>query len=427
MKSEYKKRIIDKIIEKNMRVFGGVLIEGAKLTGKSTTCSQLAKTIIKFQDTELKEFYKTAVSTNPTSLLVGEKPILFDEWQDNPAIWDTIRHNADETGNSGEYLLTGSENKNKDEVMHTGTGRIVGLKMYPMSLYESNDSDGKISLEDLFNGKDNIIAQSDITIEKIIDLLIRGGFPRTVDMSVEDARVLMNGYYKTLINEKIKTIDGVKRDPKKMDSLLKSYARNISTYATDSTIKKDMENEDIEMSDVTFRDYKNTLEKLYIIDNVESWPTTLRSKKSIRKSDKKMLIDPSIVSSALGLSKEKIMRDFNFFGFLFEAMCIRDLRIYIESLDGNIYHYYEQNTNKNAKDYEIDAILELRDGRWGAIEIKLGADQIDDAAAKLLELRTKIDTDKKGKPSFLMVLYGGKGSYKREDGVLVVSVGCLKN
>ena len=427
MQSDYKKRIADKLLEKKLKVFGGVLVEGAKLVGKSRTCGEFAKTKIKFQDPELKDFYKITVSTNPTSLLDGKKPILFDEWQDNHTIWDVLRHSIDESDESGMYLLTGSANIKKDDVMHSGTGRIVRIKMYPMSLFESGDSNGKVSLSALFNGKHKITAECDMTINKIIDLIIRGGFPRAIDKTLEEAIILMNGYYDNLINEKIQTIDGIKRNSKKMNSLLKSYARNISTYASDLTIKRDMENEDIELSDVTFRDYKNTLERLYIIDNVESWPTSIRSKKSIRKSDKKLLVDTSLVCSALGLSKDKIMRDFRYFGLLFEAICIRDLRIYVESIDGQIYHYYEQNTNKNSKDYEIDAILELRDGRWGAVEIKLGADELDSAATKLLELKNKINTDIKGDPSFLMILYAGKVSYKREDGVLVVSIGSLKN
>lgn len=417
----YRERIIDEAIKNYLEVFGGVLIEGAKLIGKSTTCSQHANTIIKFQDAEKKDYYKSAVSTNPTALLEGDKPILFDEWQDNYSIWDTLRHSIDETGKSGLYLLTGSSNINKDKVMHTGTGRIVRLKMYPMSLYESGDSNGKISLEDLFDGKTNVLAQCNLTIDKIIDLIIRGGFPATIDKGMKQAKLLMSGYYTTLINEKIQAIDGVKRDPKKMNSLLKSYARNISTYVNDVTMKQDMENEGFSVSDVTFRDYKNTLEKLYIIENIESWPTSIRSKTAIRKSEKKALVDTSLACAALRLSKEKIMKDFNYFGFLFEAFCLRDLRIYVESIDGNIYSYRDETG------YEVDAVLELNDGRWGAVEVKLSADAINNAAKNLLKLEKKIDTGRKGNPEFLMVLYGGKNSYLRDDGVLVVSIGNLKN
>ena len=421
MSRKYRERIIDRLVKSNLEVFGGVLVEGAKLVGKSTSCSQHANTVIMFQDPAMRDYYKSAVSTNPMTLLESKKPILFDEWQDNYTIWDALRHSIDESGESGLYLLTGSSNVNKDKVMHTATGRIVRLKMYPMSLYESGDSNGKISLTDLFNGEHNVLAQCDMSIDQIIDLIIRGGFPATIGRKTEEASLFMNGYYKTLINEKIQTIDGIKRDPKKMNSLLRSYARNISTYVSDVTMKRDMENEGVEISDVTFRDYKNTLEKLYIVENIESWPTSIRSKTAIRKSDKKGLVDTSLACAALRLSKDKLKKDFEFFGFLFEALCLRDLRIYVESIDGNVYHYRDETG------YEVDAIVELNDGRWGAVEIKLGADAIDHASKNLLKLKNKINTDKKGNPEFLMVLYGGSNSYKRDDGVMVISIGCLKD
>lgn len=423
MKINYKKRIVDQIIEKKLLAFGAVVIEGAKLTGKSTTATQFAKTIIEFQNPELKEYYKTQVSNNPTSLFTGEKPILFDEWQDNYPIWDAIRYDVDKTGKKGQYILTGSKNTEKDKVMHSGTGRFDIVKMYPMSLYESGDSNGEISLQALFNSDAPISASCDITVDIIIELIIRGGFPNVLSVDLNIASEIMRGYYNSLVTEKIITIDGIKRDPSKMNSLLKSYSRNISTYASDATILGDMEKEGIEISEKTFSDYKNTLEKLYIIDNIPSWPTSIRSKSSIRKSDKKLLLDPSIACAALGLSKEMLIKDFRYLGFLFESLCLRDLRIYIESIDGKVYHYREE------KDFEIDAVLELRNGSWGAVEIKLGADEetLQGAANSLLKLKDKINTDLKGNPSFLMILYGGRYAYKREDGVFVVPIGCLKN
>lgn len=419
----YKKRIADELIKRKLSVFGAVVIEGAKLTGKSTTASQFSKTIIEFQNPELKEYYKTQVSNNPTLLFDGEKPILFDEWQDNYTIWDAIRYDIDKSGKTAQYILTGSKNVGRDKVMHSGTGRFATIKMYPMSLYESGDSNGELSLKKLFENDKPISATCDITVDKIIELIIRGGFPRAVLADINSAIELMSEYYDSLINEKVIIIDNVKRDPTKIDALLKSYSRNISTYASDVTMMNDMANEGIEISDKTFLDYKNTLEQLYIIDNIPFWPTSLRSKSSIRKSDKKFLVDTSIASAALGLSKEKLIKDFKYLGFLFEALCLRDLKIYADSIDGKVFHYREE------KDYEVDAIIELRDGRWGGIEIKLGTDKdtLDNAANNLLKLKDKINTDVKGEPSFLMILNGGKYGYKREDGVLVVPIGTLKN
>lgn len=418
---KYLKRISDEMLEKKLKIFGGVLITGAKFVGKSTSAKQFAQTVIEFQDPVKKEFYKFQVNNNPQTILESENPILFDEWQDNYSIWDTIRHDIDKKGENGLYLLTGSVNINRDKVMHTGTGRIATLKMRPMSLYESGDSDGKVSLQKLFSGNHKIFAQCDLSLEKILYLIIRGGFPKTIDYSEEDAVLFMNDYYNSLINERIVTIDGVKRDPSKMNALLKSYSRNIATYASDVTIMEDMVNEGIEISSNTFSDYKNTLEKLFIIENITSWPTSIRSKTALRKSDKKLLVDTSLVCSSLRLTSTKILTDFNYFGFLFEALALRDLRIYIDSIDGNIFSYREE------KGYEVDAILELNDGRWGAVEVKLGEEKVDEAAANLLELKNKINTDIKGKPAFLMVLYGGQNSYQRSDGVLVVSIANLKN
>ena len=364
-----------------------------------------------------KYWNEIVVNTDPNFLLQKEKPILFDEWQENPNIWDVIRHDIDKQKEKGLYLLTGSTGAKEDATMHSGIGRIVKIKMYPMSLYESGDSNGTISLEKIFDGTEKVVGESNINISNLAGLIIRGGFPEAVNLTTEDAMLVMKGYYKGIINENVASIDGVKRTPKKVDAFLQSYSRNISTLAADATIRKDMEKEKIMIDEKTFIDYKNTLEKLFIIDNVEAWSPKIRNKYRIRTSDKKELIDPAIACAALSLNENKILNDLNTFGFLFEALCMRDLKIYASSLDGNIYHYRD----------EADSIIELNDGRWGAIEIKLGAEQIDAASANLLKFKEKVDTTVAGEPSFLMVLYGGKNAYTRDDGVLVVPIGCLKN
>jgi predicted AAA+ superfamily ATPase len=418
---KYIKRMTDDMLEKKIRLFGAVLITGAKFVGKSTSAKQFAKTVVEFQDTVKSAFYKFEIENSPQNILKGEKPILFDEWQDNYKIWDIIRNDIDKKGENSLYLLTGSTNENSDKVLHSGTGRIARLKMRPMTLYESADSNGEVSLKSLFEGKKDFFVKNETSLEKLTYLIVRGGFPKVIDKNEEDAIVIMNEYYDSLINEKVISIDGVAREPERMNSLLKSYARNISTYVSDSTIMNDMINEGIKISENTFANYKNALEKLFIIDNIKSWNVNLRSKTAIRKSAKKLLVDTSLVCASLGLNSQKIMQDFNYFGFLFEALCLRDLRIYVESLDGNIYNYREE------KGFEIDAILELKDGSWGAVEIKLGISDIDMAAENLLKLKEKVDTNKKGEPAFLMVVYGGSTSYLRDDGVLVVPITCLKN
>ena len=417
----YKNRIVEKEIKNNLRVFGCVCVEGAKWCGKTETCKQFAKTIIEFQDPTNKELYKSYINTDPTFFLQKEKPILFDEWQENPNIWDIIRYDIDKQREKGLYLLTGSTGAKENTTMHSGTGRIVKIKMYPMSLFESGDSNGIISLEKIFKKTENVLGESDINISDLARLIIRGGFPEAVNLPLEDAMLVMKGYYKGIINENVASIDGVKRTPRKVDAFLKSYSRNISTLVTDATIRRDMGKEKTTINEVTFIDYKNTLEKLFIIDNVEAWSPKIRSKYRIRTSDKKELVDPAIACAALSLNENKILNDLNTFGFLFESLCIRDLKVYANSLDGNIYHYKDESND------EVDAIIELNDGRWGAIEIKLGADYIEDAAKNLLKFKNKVDTTVVNEPSFLMVLYGGKNAYTRDDGVLVVPIGCLKN
>ncbi|MDD2208594.1 MAG: DUF4143 domain-containing protein [Bacilli bacterium] len=290
-----------------------------------------------------------------------------------------------------------------------------------MTLYETGESIGTVSLRDLFNGKDLVRGETNIGIEKLSKIIVRGGFPASLNYNEEEARLANKGYINLLINEDIHSIDGVSRDPKKMLSILKSYARNLSSIASDATIKLDMESEGIIIDDKTYLDYVNTLQKLFIIDNAPTWSPKLRSKTAIRTSEKKLISDTGLASVALGITSTKLLNDINTFSFFFEALCLHDLKIYANSIDGKVYHYRDK-TN-----LEIDAIIDLDDNRWGAIEVQLGADKIDEAAENLIKLKGKVDTSKKGNPSFLMVLYGGKYAYKREDGILVVPLTCLKH
>jgi predicted AAA+ superfamily ATPase len=421
-KMEYLKRITDKSISEYLRVMGGVYVEGPKWCGKSTSCKQLANTIFEFQDITKKEQYKNTLYTKRELMLNEKKPILFDEWQEIPEIWDIIRHDIDTHSARGYYLLTGSSTADLSKRMHSGIGRIAKVKMRLMSLYESGDSTGDVSLQDLFDNKLET-SQNKSRIDDIARFITRSGFPGLIGLDEKSGTKILKSYYDMLINEDIINIDGKMRNPRTMNALLKSYARNISSYVSDATIMQDMNNEGIEISKHTFIDYKNTLEKLFIIENVEAWATSVRSKTAIRKSDKKELIDPALACIALNLNEKKLFQDFNTFGFLFESLCIRDLRIYAESIDGKLYHYRED------KGYEVDAIIELDDGRWCAIEIKLGAvnETLDLAAKNLLKINDKINTENKGKPSFLMILYGGNLAYKRKDGVYVIPITSLKN
>lgn len=420
---KYLTRITDHLIKRKLELFGAVCIEGPKWCGKTTSCKQFAKTIIEFQNPEKRSLYQEIISIDPQSLLNGSYPILFDEWQQNPTIWDTIRHSVDNTKSQGLYLLTGSNSVDHKLIMHSGTGRITRVRMRPMSLFESGDSTGQISLNDLFNKRSlNIHGESPKGINDLTALIVRGGFPIVKQFNQErDYIDLMSGYYDSLVNEDVSNIDRGHKNPHKMNTLLKSYARNICTTVSDATIKKDMENEGITISDKTFLDYKNVLERLFIIESIPAWPTSIRSKTAMRKSAKKQFADPSIACAALKLNSNIIIRNLNYLGFLFESLCLRDLKIYAESIDCELYHYREE------KGFEIDCIIELRDGVWGAIEIKLGANHIDKAATNLLKLKEKIDINKKGEPHFLMIIYGGKYAYRRSDGVLVVPITCLKN
>ena len=418
---EYMPRIADKILKQKLEYMGGVLIEGCKWCGKSTTAKQVAKSCIEFQDPDRKIQYDKISTTKPSIFLEGEKPRLFDEWQMYPVVWDSIRTDVDRTGLKGQYILTGSARPAENKVMHTGTGRITKLLMRPMSLYESQESNGRVSLKDIINNED-IEGVSALDFDGIINAMMRGGWPESLKIDGDNKYEIAKDYVKSLLSEEVNSLDNVERNSQKMDVVLKSLSRNISTNVSKTTIVEDVANQfSNNISRPTLDAYLSTLEKLFILEYIPATNLNLRSKTPLRVSPKIELVDPSLAIASLGLKKSDLINDLNFTGFIFENMCMRDLKIYAESLNGNLSYYRDKN------DFEVDCILSLDNGKWGAIEIKLGAGEIPYAAENLNKFKENIDTEKYGKPSFLMVLTADEYSYKREDGIYVVSIGSLKD
>ena len=418
---QYLSRIVDKEIDELMQIMGAVLIEGCKGCGKSTTGAQYAKSIIEFQNPDKRQEYDNIKNTKPSLFLNGEKPRMFDEWQMYPVVWDSIRTDVDHSGLKGQYILTGSAKPSEGATMHTGTGRISRVLMRPMSLYESGESTGEVSLNDLFLGKD-ISGVSKLSLENLASVIVRGGWPASIGIDEDIKCRFAKEYVKSLIHEDVKKIDGIERNPEKMQNILRSLARNVTTQVSNSTIESDVKNifaDDI--SRPTLIDYLNTLEKLFVIEDLNATNLNFRSKYALRTKPKKYFVDPSIATAILDMNPNDLINDLNTFGFMFESLCIRDLKIYIQSYGGNISFYRDEN------DFEVDAILRANNGKWAAIEIKLGAGYIDSAASNLLKFKDKVDVEKCGEPAFLAVLTGTDYSYKRNDGVYVVSIGTLKD
>ena len=418
---KYLPRIVDKEIDELMEIMGAVLIEGCKWCGKSTTGLYHAKSVIEFQNPDRKQEYDNIRNTKPSLFLNGEKPRMFDEWQMYPALWDSVRTDVDHTGLKGQYILTGSAKPSEGETMHTGTGRISRVLMRPMSLFESKESTGEVSFSDILAGKD-ISGVSKLSLEDIASIIVRGGWPASISIKSDAKYRIAKEYVKSLIHEEVRSVDGVERNIEKMQNVLRSLARNISTQVSNSTIEADIKNKfDDDISRPTLTDYLNTLEKLFVIEDVNATNLNLRSKYALRTKPKKYFVDPSIATAILDLKPMDLINDLNTFGFMFESLCIRDLKIYTESLGGEVTFYRDE------KNFEVDAILRMPSGKWGAIEIKLGAGYIDEAANNLLKFKEHVDIKKCGEPSFLLVLTGANYSYKRDDGVYVVSIGTLKN
>lgn len=422
---EYKKRIADKILEKKLKGKGAVLIEGAKWCGKTTTAEQIAKSILYMARPEDKEQNLTLADINPSLLLAGEVPRLIDEWQLAPKLWDAVRFEVDHRGEEGQFILTGSSvPASMENVSHTGTGRFSWLTMRPMSLFESGESNGEVSLNNLFNNPQRISAINNLTLNDIAFLCCRGGWPRSVFMDNDIALEQAYDYYDAVVNSDISRVDGINRTPERVKNLMRSYARNIGTQASYETIKEDMiKNDTNSLDSDTVYSYINALKKIFVVEESPAWNPNLRSKIATRTSETRYFVDPSIGVAALGIGPDDLINDLRTFGLVFEAMCIRDLRVYADANNGKVYHY------RDSSGLECDAVIHLRNGSYGLIEIKLGGDKlIQEGAENLLKLRSKIDTEKMNNPSFMMILTAtGNYAYKREDGIFVVPIGCLKD
>lgn len=419
----YLPRLIEKSITESMKTNGCIVIEGPKWCGKSTTSERFAKSVIKLQKPAIYKQYRILADIGDDNLLSGEKPVLFDEWQKIPELWDYVRNYIDETSGKGLFILTGSAKPIEDKERHSGIGRMKKIIMRTMSLWESNESSGEVSLRNLFDNTKNVSGKNRYQLKDIAHIICRGGFPSAViekdkDISLNYAK----DYVNTLVSTDITSVDDIKRNPKRARAILKSYARNISTPAKMTTILKDVESNTDTQDIRTINSYIDAFSKLFVIDETESWTPKLRSKTAIRTTSTKHFVDPSIATAILDANPNDLIQDLNTFGLLFENLVIRDLKIYTQSLDGNVYNY------RDKSGLEADAVIHLNDGRWGLIEIKLGGETlINEGALTLTKLKEVIDQDKMNKPAFLAIITATDSfAYKREDGVYVIPIACLK-
>lgn len=422
---QYKKRIADEILNFKLESKGAVLIEGAKWCGKTTTAKQFAKSDISMQNQDEASNNIELANIKPSFLLKGPTPRLIDEWQVAPQLWDAVRYEVDNRDEFGQFILTGSAvPADLTKIFHSGTGRISRMLMRPMSLFESNDSNGQVSLKELFNGNIDIEGMSNIDLDQLSFLICRGGWPKALDCSQRIALAQAFDYYDGVINIDISRVDNIERNTQRTARIMRSYARSVASQAKISSILQDIiANDTDKISDDTISSYIKALKQIFVIEDSPAWNPNLRSKSAIRASDTRYFTDPSIATAALGLGPNDLINDLNTMGLIFENLCIRDLRIYAESLDGKLYHY------RDSSNLECDAVIHLRNGSYGLIEIKLGGDKlIEEGVATLNKLSNTIDTTKMKAPSFKMVLTGiGNYAYRRKDDILVVPIGCLKN
>lgn len=422
---EYNYRIVDSLLQDKLEAKGAVLIEGPKWCGKTTTATQKAASILHMDNPTEKDQNLTLAKLNPLRLLKGAVPRLIDEWQIAPTLWDSIRYEVDQREEMGQFILTGSAvPADTKEINHSGTGRFSWLMMRPMSLYESKESTGEISLKELFDENTNIDGENPNDIEKLAFLICRGGWPGAIDLKEKPALQQAFDYLDGVVKSDINRADGIEKNEERVRRIMRSLARNQGSQTPTTVIANDiLANDSSSVNEDTVQTYIKALKKIFVIEDMPAWNPNLRSKSAIRTSDTRYYVDPSIASASLGLGPDDLLNDLNTFGLLFETMCVRDLRIFAESLNGSVYHYRD-NTG-----LECNAVIHLRNGKYGLIEIKLGGDDLIEEGAKTLKkLKDCIDTTKMNKPSFLMVLTGiGKYAYKREDGVLVIPIGVLKN
>lgn len=416
----YLPRISDRLIDRKLHTSGAVLITGCKWCGKTMSAEQFTKSVIYMQDPDKSATYLAMADTKPSLLLAGAEPRLIDEWQMAPVLWDAVRHEVDKRRKQGQFILTGSAVPIDDSTFHTGTGRISRLKMRTMSLYESKESNGSVSLKALFDGTQKEGAVSSLSVEEISYLICRGGWPMSLSLPREYALDMARDYVDAIVEEDVSRVDKIERNPQRVLTLLRSLARNICTMASNTTILADFGDSGSSMSMPTLDSYLNALRRIFVIEDVPAWSPSMRSKTALRTSAKRNFVDPSIAAASLRISPERLLNDFNTFGFMFESLCDRDMRVYAQANDGDIYHYRDKN------ELEADMIVALRDGRWAPVEVKLGQKQIEEAASHLIKLSEKIDSEKMGRPSFMMVLTAGEFAYQRKDGVWVVPLGCLR-
>ena len=417
-KNDYIPRIADKTLERMLHTTGAVHITGPKGCGKSTTGARQCRTEYRLQDPE-NESLRMLAATKPSELFKSERPIMLDEWGEVPSLWDAVRNEVDLTDEMGEFVMTGSSVPKEDGFRHSGVDRIAPMRMRTMSLFESGDSNGSVSLGSLFDGNLNVTGNSPHSLEDIAFLTVRGGWPRSVRIDREYAQDVVMNYYNATIGIDVFKVDGKKKNIEAVDRLMRSYARNISTMATMKSIIGDVVSSDRLVTQSTVEEYIDSLTRLFIIEDVPAWSPNVRSKTAIRTTPKRQLTDPSLAAASLNMDGKRLITDMRTFGFFFESLCVRDLRVYSEPLKGKVRHYHDAN------DLEVDAIVELRDGRWGAIEVKMGAGDVSEAENNLLGLRNAVVGDGGNEPSFMMVLISTGYVSVTEKGVLVVPIGCL--
>ena len=422
---KYRNRVVDAILQEKLEGKGAVLIEGPKWCGKTTTAEQIAKSVLYMDDPQSKEQNVNMAALNPKRLLSGETPRLIDEWQIAPKLWDAIRFEVDHRDDLGQFVLTGSAvPPDTKEITHSGTGRFSWLMMRPMSLYESGESTGEVSLSGLFEGKGEVDGESKLDLERIAFLICRGGWPRSIDMRDKIALNQAIDYYDAVVHSDINRVDGVEKNPERVKRLMRSLARNQGQQIANTAIAADIAaNNESTINQETVASYISALKKIFVVEDMPAWNPNLRSKSAIRTSDTRYFVDASIAAAALGIGPNDLINDLNTMGFLFETMCVRDLRVYAEALGGSVYHF------RNKAGLECDAVVHLRNGSYGLIEIKLGGKRlIREGVETLTSLTESIDTSKMKEPAFRMILTAAdQYAYRREDGICIVPVGCLKD
>ena len=423
----YRRRVMDDLLKKKLQAKGAVLIEGPKWCGKTTTAEEIAASKVLLARADVKSNFKSLLEIDADAALSGEAPMLIDEWQTVPKLWDAVRYTVDHRRQMGQFILTGSavpDRNAEKEREHSGVGQFAWLTMRPMSLYESGESNGTVSLAELFSAPQKLLERNKLKLQDVAFLICRGGWPMSVGLPEEAALEQAFDYYDAVTKEDVTKVDGVKRASARVQRLMRSYARHQGTQTSIATLKEDLKNNDVvTLDEDTIRTYLDALQKIFVVEDMPAWNPNLRSKTAIRSADTRYFVDPSIATAALGLGPADLMNDLNTMGLLFETMCVRDLRVFAEVMYGKVYHYRDKNG------LECDAVVHLRNGQYGLIEIKLGGETlINDGVKTLLALSEQIDTTRMNAPAFKMVLTAvGEYAYRRpDDGVYVVPIGCLK-